>query len=310
VHRDLQISVPVNATDELVEQLTERPGVISLSVHHGDGVKPPGDVISAAVLNGDVDAVLELVSRAERHGPISVSTSTLDSLIDTEQVEGPRRDVDEATWEEVETALRRHTRPTANFYLTTAGGGVIAACALMAGSRVTEATGLVAAAVIAPVFEPLVRISLAVVNRHSQLVLRAVGSALLSYVIVIAVAVLTMLILRTGSHGFIHDFLHSPTYHEAEHPTAVTLIVSAAGAITGAIMVSAGRFTQLAGPLVALQLLPAAASLGISLEIGHFHPALDSLGRLGIDIGMVIAAGLLVFPYKHVRTHQGRRTAQ
>jgi hypothetical protein len=97
VHRDLEISVPADATDELVEQLTARAGVISLSVHHGDAVKPPGDVISAAVLNGDVDAVLELVSRAERHGPVSVSTSTLDSLIDTEQIEGPRVDVDEAT---------------------------------------------------------------------------------------------------------------------------------------------------------------------------------------------------------------------
>jgi hypothetical protein len=309
VHRDLEISVPAGATEDLVKQLTDRPGVISLSVHHGDAVKPPGDVISAAVLNGDVDAVIELVRRAERHGSVSVSTSTLDSLIDTDQTEGPRVDVDEATWEEVETALRRHTRPTANFYLTTAGGGVIAGCALMAGSRVTEATGLVAAAVIAPVFEPLARIGLSIVNRHSQFVIRAVGNALLSYVTLIVAAFLTMLVLRTGSHGFIHDFLHSPTHHEVVHPTAVNLVVSAAGAITGIIMVSAGRFTQLAGPLVALQLLPAAASLGMSLEIGHFHAALDSLGRLGIDIGMVIVAGLLIFAYKHVTAHDSRRLA-
>jgi hypothetical protein len=33
-------------------------------------------------------------------------------------------------------------------------------------------------------------------------------------------------------------------------------------------MISARRFTQLAGPLVALQLAPGAASLGVALELG------------------------------------------
>jgi uncharacterized membrane protein len=309
VHTALDISVPADATNDLVSELQQREGVVSLSVQHGESVKPPGDVLSLVVLNGDVDAVLARVQRVERLGPVSVTSSTVDSLIDTEQHESARLDVDEATWEDAETAMRRHTRPTANFYLTTAGGGLAAACALVAPSRVTEATALVAAAIIAPVFEPLARIALAVVNRHRVLTMRALGSALLGYAILVAVAVVAMLVLRTGDHGFVTDFSHNTTRHEIDHFPLINLILSAIGAVTGVVMVSAGRFTQLAGPLVALQLLPAAATLGYALELGRWHPALDSLGRLGIDVAMVLIAGVIVFAYKHVQVHQRRAIA-
>ena len=72
-------------------------------------------------------------------------------------------------------------------------------------------------------------------------------------------------------------------------------------------MISAGRFTQLAGPLVALQLLPAAACVGVALELGDGGIAARSVGRLAIDVAMVIGAGLIVFTYKHVAAHGRRR---
>jgi hypothetical protein len=310
MHRDLEMTVPSSVTDDLLNRLADESGVISLAVHRGDSVKPPGDVISAQVLNGDVDAVIALVERTSESGSISIATSTVDSLIDSDNGDTIRTDVDEAIWEEVETAMRRHTRPTANWLLTTAGGGLVAACALVSHSHVTEATALVAAAIIAPVFEPLARIALSAVNRHPGLLVRAVASMLLSYAILVAVAVVTMLVLRSGSHGFVHEFAHNTSHHEVDHPPAINYLISAAGAVTGVVMVSAGRFTQLAGPLVALQLLPAAASLGMSLELGEGDAALHSLGRLGIDVGMVIVAGLIVFLYKHIRAHDGRATAR
>ena len=130
---------------------------------------------------------------------------------------------------------------------------------------------------------------------------------MLAYVAVIVGAVLALLVLRMAGHGYLLDFLHGSTTHEVEHPPTLNLLLSVCGAIIGAVMISAGRFTQLAGPLIALQLLPASAALGMGLESGHFHLAADALGRLAIDIGLVLVAGLLVFAFKQVRVH-GRRT--
>ncbi len=308
VHRDLEISVASEATDQLVSELQAMPGVISISVHRGISVKPPGDVVSTAVLNDEVDAVLTLAEQAEVHGPVSVSTSSLDSLTDSENQEVVRADVDEASWEEAETALRRHTRLTANFFLTTTAGAIVVTGGLVASSRVTQATALVAAAIIAPVFEPLARIGVGVVNRQSHAVTHGIYSALLGYVTLVGVSLLTMLVLRAGGHGFVDEFRHSKTVHEVEYPPLISLVISAAGAVAGVVMISAGRFTQLAGPLVALQLLPAAACVGVALELGDGGLAARSLGRLAIDAGMVLLAGLIVFTYKHAAVH-GRRRA-
>ena len=63
---------------------------------------------------------------------------------------------------------------------------------------------------------------------------------------------------------------------------------------------------RLAGPVIALQLIPATAAIGMSLEMGEGAIALHALGRLGIDVGMVLLACLLVFGYKHVFVHDGR----
>jgi uncharacterized membrane protein len=307
VHRDLDITVPSGATDRLIAELKDLAGVISISVNRGISVKPPGDVISAAVLNDEVDAVLSLVEQAEEHGAISVSTSSLDSLTDRDNQDVVRSDVDEASWEEAETALRRHTRLTANFFLATTAGAIIVTSGLTASSGVTEATALVAAAIIAPVFEPLARIGLGVVNRQTHAVTHGIYSAVLGYVTLIVVSLLTMLALRAGGHGFVDEFRHSSTVHEVEYPPLTNLIISAAGAVAGVLMISAGRFTQLAGPLVALQLLPATACVGVALELGDGGIAARSLGRLAIDVGMVLLAGLIVFTYKHAAAHTRRR---
>ena len=309
MHRNLELIVSPEHTDGLISELNGLDGVLTVAVHRGHSVKPPGDVIVAEVLNHETDGVLRAVLDGGARRALSISTASVDSLVVPEEQAAVRADVDEVVWEEAETAMRRHTRPNANFALTTAAGGVIAGAGLTASSGVTEATALVAAAIIAPVFEPLVRLGLAAVNRRARLVLNSVGMALLSYLILIAGAVATMLVLRAAGDGYVDEFLRSPTVHDLQYPPTASLIISAAGAIAGIVMVSAGRFTQLAGPLVALQLIPAAAAIGDALELGHGGIAARSLGRLAIDVGMVLVAAGAVFTYKHFTAHGRRRLA-
>ncbi len=306
MHRELEITVAPEATEGVLEDLRQLDGVVTLSVHRGDSVKPPGDVISAAVLNEDADEALKIIRAAERHGTLSISTSTLTSLVDIDAQDQVRADTDEALWEEAETALRRHTRPNFNFFVTTAAGAIIATAGLAATSGITEATALVAAAVIAPAFEPLARISVGLVNRHRDVARHGVVTAGLSFLTLLISSVVTMLVLRIAGHGYVHEFTYSPTVHETEYPPLINLILSAAGAVTGVTMISAGRFTQLAGPLVALQLLPAVAAVGGAIELGDGGIAARSFGRLAVDWGMILLAGALVFSFKHVRAHHKR----
>ncbi len=72
MHRDLQITVAAAATDRLLDELTQIDGVITLSVQRGESIKPPGDVISASVLNNQVDAVLRSVQTSAAFGALSI----------------------------------------------------------------------------------------------------------------------------------------------------------------------------------------------------------------------------------------------
>jgi uncharacterized membrane protein len=211
-------------------------------------------------------------------------------------------DIDESTWEDATTALRHHSQVSVNFVALMVLGGVLASCALISSSA-TQASALVAAGVIAPGFEPLARLGLGLVLRQRGLVLRALRSLLVGYLLLVAAGAATMLVIKATGSDLPQRFLHNRLVLELADPSTVALIVSACGAIAGAVMVAAHRVTLLAGPLIALQLVPAAAMSGMALALGHGHLAGRGLTRVGEDMAMVLAGALLVFGAKRLITH-------
>jgi hypothetical protein len=156
MHRDMTLTIPAAHTAALVEAITSLEAVVTVAVRRGESVKPPGDVVKLTVLNHGVDEVVRQVQQIVPEGSLSVSMSEVSSLFDRDGMEAIRADVDEASWEDTETALRRHTRPTTNFFAANATAGVIAGAGLLSTSLITQASALIGAAVIAVVFEPLV----------------------------------------------------------------------------------------------------------------------------------------------------------
>jgi hypothetical protein len=309
MHRSIDIAVATRSTDGLLARLSDLQGVVMLSVHRGASIKPPGDLINVVALNTATDAVLSRVAElADADAGSAVVTSTVDSLLHRPDQPAVRADRDEAVWEEVETALRRHTRPNLNYVLACTAGAVLTVCAFTSSSDSTQALALVAAGIITPSFEPLARIVLAGLLGQRRTLGQALGSAVVGYVTMIVAALLMLLVLRTGDHRYGLDILADRTFREVQHPPAINLLISAAGAVAGVVMISAGRLAPLSGALVALQLLPAAAAAGIALEMGRWELVAQSVGRMGIDVAMVLLAGAIVFTYKQ-RVIHGRRPA-
>jgi hypothetical protein len=303
VHRRFSITVPSDATDRLVGELRRTAGVVTVSVHRGAAVQPPGDVVDVEALNRAADAVLVAVEHTHKVGSLSVSSSQVASLSDRDHAAAISADSDESTWEDATAGLRHHAQLTVNFLALMILGGVVAGCALCSSST-TQATALVAAAVIAPGFEPLAKLGLGVVLRQRTIVLRALRSALVGYVLLATAGAVTMLIMRAAGTDLPQRFLHNRQVLELAHPTTVALIISGCGAVAGAVMIAAHRIALLAGPLIALQLIPAAAMTGMALELGHGDLAARGLARVSIDIALVIAAALLVFGAKRLITHR------
>lgn len=305
MHRSLSLTVPPATTANLARELAALDEVIGLSVTAGASLKPSGDVLTVHVLNRGMDKVLKCVAANQGHGTISLATAELASIIDPKHSEAVDNDVDEAIWEEMEAGLRHQGRVTSNYLALMAAGGVVAAVGLVSEDT-PQAIAFVAASVIAPGFEPLVKIPLGLVLRRWEVLRLGLVSASAGYATLILAAALTFLCLRVTGGAELKEFVDNPEVHRLGHPTAKDLVVSGAAALAGAVMVSAFRRSVIAGPLIALVTIHAAAAIGVALVVGRFDLAGGALQRLGLDVGLILPLCAAVFALKQAFVHQRR----
>ncbi len=60
----------------------------------------------------------------------------------------------------------------------------------------------------------------------------------------------------------------------------------------------------LPGPIVAVQIVSAAAMVGVAVAAGQGHLSVQALQRFAIDVAFILAAGLLVFWLKERFVHR------
>lgn len=304
MHRTLELAVVAEATEGLLRELQAIDEVVGLSVQRGASLKPRGDVVTVHVLNRGADAALRAVARAQERGPVSVATAELASLNDPEHQDAIDRDVDEAIWEELETGLRHQGQVTTNFLLLMALGGAIATAGLVS-DPVSQAIALTAAAVIAPAFEPVAKLPLGLVLGRWEIVKVGLVSTLAGYAALMAASAATFLLLAATTDAVTAaGFASNPGVQHVAHPTGTALLISAGGALAGVVIQAAYRRSVIAGALIAMRVVDAAAVAGVGLALGERGLILDGLERLGIDVALIVAAGLVVFGAKQALFHR------
>lgn len=305
MHRTFAITVTPEATDQLLRGLADLDEVVGLSVSRGASIKPPGDVLTVHILNRGADKVLKLVADAGQTGPISVATAELASIIDPSHTKAVDNDVDEAVWEEMAAGLRHQGRVTANFLTLMAAGGAVAAVGMVSEST-PQSLAIVAAAVIAPGFEPLAKVPLGLVLGRWEVVRRGLFSAGVGYAMLVLAAGLAFAMLRAVGGVGVEEFATNPEVKRLGHPTAGEALVSACAAVAGAVMIAAYRRSVIAGPLIALVLVHAAAAVGVALACGRFDLAGNGLLRLGMDVAIIVVLCAAVFAIKQAAVHRRR----
>lgn len=303
MHRTIEITVPPTETERLVRDLDALDDVIGLTVHHGASRKPPGDVVTVHALNRGADAVLRRVAAMGRDRQVSVVTAEVASIIDPAHQKAVEDDVDEAIWEEMETGLRHQGRVTPNYVALMALGGAIAAAGLVSDTG-PQAVAFVAASVIAPGFEPLVKIPLGLLLRRWAVLKRGLLSVAVGYATLIAAAALTFVLLRVTGSVTVEEFTGNHEVERIAHPGLADMLVSVCGAAAGTIMVAAYRRSVIAGPLIALILIPAAAMIGMALVAGRPDLMGAAALRLVIDFLLVAVVGGAIILVKQGTVHR------
>lgn len=306
--RCVTISLPADRADLLVEELSNFDGILTLSRQRQASLLPPGDVLAVEVLDASVSALFALLSRhgAGTDGGMSVTTSEPTAVVSSSSAAALARDPSSTSFEEVEALLERESTMGANKVAAMAASGAIATVGLLTNSVHV----VVGAMVVAPGFEPFLKVALRVAGRGRSFT-RAfydIGAGWSALVVGAAAAavVLRLLGVSTGSPSGGYLPRGGLLAYWRDLTATATVLAVVAGA-AGAVLVVASRAVLTAGVMIALALVPSAALVGIAVADGDLGLAADGALRWAHDAAIVMLVGAVVFAV--YRASRGRGLA-
>lgn len=300
--RVIEITVASEKTDLILERLRALEDVAGLSLQRDASLMPPGDIITAAATNDGTRAVLDLVDKMGVLESGSVRTTQPRSLLAPPSQNGIEQESNETIWEEMGFLLRRDTNLSANYLSLMALSGGVAAVGLWTNTLHI----VIGAMVIAPGFEPLLRVSFGIVAGPRVLAPRGLLSSVAGYLLMGIGAALTVWLLRMidPSQPMELETRSWVQYWSKVTPTG-TLLSFIAG-LAGAVVVCAQRSVLSAGVMIALALIPAISIAAMALVAGDFSLAGRGFARWLLEVTLVIVAGLLVLGLKQIFVHRRR----
>ena len=300
--RSLHITVPSDRREALLERLREADGVVAIVVHLNASRQPVGDLVTTRGTNDAANSVVRIVTEM---GLADDGVVAIDEPVGL--VSGARRrkldgDTSEASWEEMDTLLRRDANPSHNVL----GLRVLAGTVAGAGLFVDTLHIVVGAMLIAPGFEPLVRVCVGLASGLPDTARRGALGVLLGYLAVAAGGALGAISAAWADPALDLNVMFDGTwvqYWTSFNRTSV--IVAVAAALAGAIVVNSHQTVFATGVMIALALIPGMAIFGAGISAGEFALALRGLGRWAMDAACVLAACLLVFGIKRALVRRG-----
>ena len=293
--RTVEVTVPPERRAALLERVEAMDGVAAILVHPGVSHTPRGDLV---VMRGTNQAAEEATRIACELGLVNEGSVTINEPLGLVSGERRRRianDSSESTWEEIDTLLRRDTNPSHNFLALMALAGAVAGM----GLTLDTLHIVLGAMLIAPGFEPLVRIAFGAASGLGDTARRGVVATVISYLALAAGAVVGMLVAAWLNPTV--DLGSVPEQRWVQYWTSFKWTGVAIGVfagLAGATVVNSHQTVFATGVMIALALVPAMAIFGMGLAIGEIGLAMRGLGRWGVDVGCVLATSLVVFGIK------------
>lgn len=303
MHRTIEASIPSTATPAVTKALLNDTNVIHLSVYENSSLKPAGDTLVIHVLNRGTDDVLKMIGEHTEGLEFSIATAEVASLTHHSKQKEINHDVDEAIWEEMETGLRHNGRMTTNYLILMFIGGVIASVGFI--SEIHDLIiAFVAASIIAPGMEPLAKIPLGIALKKTDVVFTGLKATFFGYLTLIAASFLTFMVLVNFGLAKEADFTHNEVTAGMLHLRLKDILLSLAAATASIIMYLSYRTNVIAGPLIALIIIPAAAAMGISLYIQNWDFLANFSKRFMLDVLTIVIVGIICIVLKQKFVHQ------
>ncbi|MGQ4878173.1 DUF389 domain-containing protein [Billgrantia sp. LNSP4103-1] len=301
--RSIEVSAPSDTIDCILEQTASVNGVVSLSRQKDASLLPQGDVLTIQATDEATRSLLAILTNLDATVKGTVSLSEPTSLLSSDYQKVIDKESNETIWDDMAFLLRRDTNVSSNYLALMTLAGAITAAGLWSDTLHL----IIGSMIIAPAFEPLLRMPLGLITRAKELVPSGLFSTGAGYLALALGAALSASILNLWEPGAKHGLAEQQWVEYWSTLTFPGVLISCFGAIAGPIIVSAQRSVMTVGVMITLALIPSMGIVGLGLAMGDVALAGQGAVRWLVDAVLVTVMSALVFGLKkrflHHRLH-------
>lgn len=296
----LRIICPTDLTRTVVARLHDEPGATNVAVHPGAALEPAGDVIVVDVARERGNVVVDdlIAMRIEERGSLSLVSLEVSSsrAADAAELASIGHGADALIWEHLEEVAENDSRSTVTFALLMALAALIASVGVLVDSAVL----IIGAMIVGPEYGPLNAMSVSIYRRRRYGV-RAAAKLAGGLALAVATAAVSTAFFRLVDQ-VPEEFEESSRFFTSfvTEPNVFSFVVALAAGIAGTVALAQGRQTALAGVLVSVTTIPAAAALGVDLVYAEWRDAGGAAAQLGINLVAIVCGAVLTL-YVHDR---------
>jgi uncharacterized hydrophobic protein (TIGR00271 family) len=306
----LRVTCPPDITDGVVARLRDETGIGTLSVERGIGVVPEGDVVVCEVARERANVVLEQLRAlgVERRGAISVLQ--LDAASRAGHIaeeKAPGHEADALPWVLIEEAAHDDAELSITFLVLMALASIIATV----GIAIDSAVLIIGAMIVGPEYGPLVAIAVGL-RRRLPLWRAAVGVLLAGIAAAVIAATLASLVAEVfGDPAFAPSSRFFTSF--VTEPNAYSAVVAFVAGVAGTIALARAQATAVAGVLVSVTTIPAAAAMGVDIANSNWSDFGGASLQLAINLVALVVAGIVtltVYDHSPIGTAKVTRRAR
>ena len=289
---NLRIYSPAQRADEIAALLEGDPTVSSLAVIRGASVKPPGDLILAAVARESANDVIDRLRAAGIHHDGSIQVEEVRTWLsqagyDAERA-APGSSADAVVW--VDVAHRAYDESALSFsylsFITLAT--LIASIGIVLDSQIL----LIGAMVLGPEFGAIAALGIALVRRRPQLFRHALRTLVIGFVVAIALTAMVVLAGRLLGWVSPDDILGArPGTAFVYQPDRWSFVVALIAGAAGVLSMTSGRTGGLVGVFISVTTIAAAGNIALGLALGNMNEVRGSSLQLTLNVAGMAAAG-------------------
>ena len=289
--RSVCIALPREKADTLLDRLKTVRGVAGLALERGSSIDPPGDIVTVQITNDGLRDLMRTLADLDITQDGSVSISQLAGLIAPGHQKAVDEEGDTLPWEEAMTQLQETSNATPNYILLMMLSGGLAAIAFWNDQLLP----LLAAQLIGPHFEVLLRVPLGIVVRSRAMVGRGLMAIVAGYAALALSAALSFWLLRFIDPTHESDLHTRALAHQFSTLATTAPLQAILASAAGAAIILSRRTILLSGVYIALALVPGMALCGVALAAGDWTLALHALKRWSLDAGAIFVIGGAIF---------------